>query len=131
METTEIIRMLRQCGDCCRSSCEECPDYQKAEEGFHKDPDAKGFMWRCGGVLLDAADRLEELSELLNEWEPVVHGKVEALVVHGHNTYDHDSAFECSVCGFSDWDTMTADCGRYNYCPNCGAHMDEEVADGR
>jgi hypothetical protein len=81
METTEIIRILRQCGDCCRSSCEECPDYKKAEEGFRKDPEAKGFMWSCGGVLLDAADRLEELSELLNEWESVVHGKVEASKV--------------------------------------------------
>lgn len=46
-----------------------------------------------------------------------------AEVVHGHNTYDHDSAFECSVCGWSDWDTMTGD-GKYNYCPNCGAKMD-------
>jgi hypothetical protein len=44
-------------------------------------------------------------------------------VVHGHNTYDHDSAFECSVCGWSDWDTLTGD-GKYNYCPNCGAKMD-------
>lgn len=51
-------------------------------------------------------------------------------VVHAHNTCDHDSAFECSACGFSDWDTLTADCSRYNYCPHCGAHMDEEVSDG-
>lgn len=47
-----------------------------------------------------------------------------APVVHGFNTYDHDSAFECSVCGFNDWDTLTADSGKYNYCPNCGAKMD-------
>ena len=47
-------------------------------------------------------------------------------VVHGFNTYDHNSAFECSVCGFSDWDTMTADDGKYNYCPSCGAKMDGE-----
>jgi predicted RNA-binding Zn-ribbon protein involved in translation (DUF1610 family) len=44
-------------------------------------------------------------------------------VVHGHNTYDHNTAFECSVCGFDDWDTLTAS-GEYNYCPNCGAKMD-------
>ena len=51
-------------------------------------------------------------------------------VVHGHNMRDHDSAFECSVCGFEDWDTFTADNSRYNYCPNCGAKMmdgDENV----
>ena len=45
-------------------------------------------------------------------------------VVHGHNTYDHNSAFGCSVCGFGDWDTNTADIQKYNYCPNCGAKMD-------
>ena len=44
-------------------------------------------------------------------------------VVHGFSTCDHDSAFECSVCGWSDWDTLTGD-GKYNYCPNCGAKMD-------
>lgn len=45
-------------------------------------------------------------------------------VVHGFNTYDHNSAFRCSICDFSDWDTLTADSGKYNYCPNCGARMD-------
>jgi predicted RNA-binding Zn-ribbon protein involved in translation (DUF1610 family) len=45
-------------------------------------------------------------------------------VVHGHNIKDHDSAFECSVCGWEDWDTLTADTSKYNYCPNCGAKMD-------
>ena len=53
-------------------------------------------------------------------------------VVHGFNTYDHNSAFECSICGFSDWDTMTSDDGKYNYCPSCGAKMDgERRTDGR
>lgn len=47
-------------------------------------------------------------------------------VAHGYNKYDHDSAFECSVCGFDDWDTLTADNSKYNYCPNCGAKMDRE-----
>ena len=45
-------------------------------------------------------------------------------VVHGHNLKDHNSAFECSVCGWEDWDTLTADTSEYNYCPNCGAKMD-------
>lgn len=53
-----------------------------------------------------------------------------AEVVHGYNTYDHNSAFCCSVCGFDDWDTMTADTGKYNYCPNCGAKMDGGKGDG-
>ena len=29
-------------------------------------------------------------------------------VRHGYNKYDHDTAFECSVCGCDDWDTLTA-----------------------
>jgi hypothetical protein len=45
-------------------------------------------------------------------------------VVHGCNVYDHDTAFECSVCGWGDYDTLTADTAKYNYCPNCGAKMD-------
>lgn len=44
-------------------------------------------------------------------------------VVYGFNQYDHNSAFECSVCEFSDWDTLTSDDGQYNYCPKCGAKM--------
>lgn len=68
-----------------------------------------------------------------NRWVPVLDRDLSTLkdkaqniveVVHGHNTYDHDSAFECSVCGFSDFDTLTADIHKYNYCPNCGAKMD-------
>lgn len=63
METTEIIRILRQCGECCLTNCTECPEYKKAEEGFRKDPEAVGFVWSCGDILLDAADRLESLDK--------------------------------------------------------------------
>ena len=44
----------------------------------------------------------------------------------GFNTYDHNGAFKCSICGFEDWDTLTADIAKYNYCPACGASMDEK-----
>ena len=50
-------------------------------------------------------------------------------VVHGFNTYNHDDMFECSICGFSDYDTLTADCEKYNFCPNCGAKMDGKKED--
>lgn len=36
---------------------------------------------------------------------------------------DYPSLFECSLCGWSDYDTMTGDSIEYNYCPNCGADM--------
>lgn len=149
METTEIIRILRQCGECCRSSCEECPEYKKAEEGFRKDPEAVGFMWSCGGVLLDAADRLEsldkrwkitrverdqsremreraerllaqsqeELLELRRNTEPVVHAHWERFKypsgTHG---------IRCSHC-------KTTNGRKSKRCPDCGAHMGEEVAE--
>jgi hypothetical protein len=46
-------------------------------------------------------------------------------VVHGHNTKQpYYDAFECSVCGYEDWDTMTCEPSRHNYCPNCGAKID-------
>lgn len=38
---------------------------------------------------------------------------------------DTPSRFECSVCGWTDWDTYTGDSDEYNYCPGCGAKMEE------
>ena len=47
-------------------------------------------------------------------------------VRHGHNlNSDTRSLFECSVCHWSCWDTLCGDTTTYNYCPNCGAKMDE------
>lgn len=48
----------------------------------------------------------------------------EPPVVHGYNKQPQ-GMFECSVCGWMDWDTVLAD-GRFNFCPNCGARMDGE-----
>lgn len=45
-------------------------------------------------------------------------------VVYGFDKSDYPSAFECSVCGFYDWDTYTTDDGAYDYCPRCGAKME-------
>ena len=48
------------------------------------------------------------------------------LVVHAHNlNKDYPSLFKCSNCGWSDDDTYTGDTDTYNYCPHCGARMDE------
>ena len=47
-----------------------------------------------------------------------------AEVRHGHDTKDTPSLFECSVCGWSCWDTYPGDTDEYNFCPNCGAKMD-------
>ena len=50
-----------------------------------------------------------------------------APVVHGRNLKeDTPSLFECSECGWADFDTYTGDTAVYNYCPNCGAKMGRE-----
>ena len=54
-------------------------------------------------------------------------------VRHGHwiNHFDDlfpmESTVECSICGEKEW-MMTII--NHNYCPNCGAKMDEEGEDG-
>lgn len=35
------------------------------------------------------------------------------------------SLFDCSVCGWVCWDTETCYTNSFNYCPNCGAKMEE------
>ena len=149
METTEIIRILRQCGDCCLSHCEDCPEYKKAEEGFRKDPDAKGFMWSCGGVLLEVADRLalmedirKDIWDITNEKRRLVqeletlraerHGEVEPARWEWGRHFGAWGIF-CSNCGTGwqddDGYRMVGLAESHKYCPNCGKPMlfDEEA----
>lgn len=47
-------------------------------------------------------------------------------VVKGFNKLkDYPSLFECSACGWECDDTMPGDTSTYNFCPNCGAMMEE------
>ena len=47
-------------------------------------------------------------------------------VVKGFNKLkDYPSLFECSVCGWECGDTVPGDTETYNFCPNCGARMEE------
>lgn len=39
---------------------------------------------------------------------------------------EYKSLYECSECGWECWDTMPCDTVTFNYCPNCGAKMEEE-----
>lgn len=51
-------------------------------------------------------------------------------VRHGHNVkWDYPTLFECSLCGWECFDTVPGDTDTYQYCPNCGAKMDEEADD--
>ena len=118
METTEIIRTLRE--------------YAVIHPVGRYGPDVRVEK----SILTEAADRLEELSELLNEWEPVVNGITHEPVVHAHWVEDdHGCCRNCSACGFRVGDDTSYDLyGDWKIapkrCPECGAHMDEEVADG-
>lgn len=50
-----------------------------------------------------------------------------APVVHGEWIEDHDY-LKCPECGVMvKWDFTFFDIGNWNYCPNCGAKMDEHA----
>ena len=61
----------------------------------------------------DAADCIRYMDAA--DVEPVRHGR--------NINAEWPSLFECSVCGWPDYDTTTGDTAVYNYCPNCGAKM--------
>ena len=70
--------------------------------------------------MIDAAPAVEA--------EPVVHAHWE--VVHGVLTPGGDPLLRCPRCKSRESEHLGGiECNRthWNYCPHCGAHMDEEV----
>lgn len=57
-----------------------------------------------------------------DETDPVRHGH---WINHFDDLFPEESTQECSVCHAEQMGTMLND----NYCPNCGAKMDEEGKD--
>lgn len=49
-----------------------------------------------------------------------------APVKHGKNILEYPSLFKCSECGFNCYDTFSSDNDVWNFCPNCGAKLEEE-----
>lgn len=97
-------------------------------------------------VLIEAADRIEELDERiaimqesmeeLEQREPVRHGHW--VKVSGYITPGGDPLWKCSECGkglhlygveHGSYGSDVAD-SQWVACPNCRAHMDEEVRNG-
>lgn len=81
--------------------------------------------------LIDA-DKLDEKAvEFPNTsiWVPIdavwKAPTIDAVPVDRGYNKQPSGMFECSICGWMDWDTVLAD-GRFNFCPNCGARMDIE-----
>lgn len=67
-------------------------------------------------------DGYAEALEATDNAEPVKHGHwIEVQRIHEK---DHTAICECSLCGDTVWvyDGQRA----WNYCPNCGAHMEEK-----
>ena len=64
-----------------------------------------------------AEEYVDQQAKNLKDWAPVVHGRWET------NSDSPDSLI-CSVCkcGFDMWKHDP-----HNYCPNCGAKMDDEL----
>ena len=87
-------------------------------------------------VLIDDADAVLEqvfkevtidaitMTECLMEQEP---SEDVQPVVHAHWIDQGHKIFKCSNCGnYLDFDGVNAGRGNANFCPNCGAKMDEE-----
>lgn len=111
METSELIAMIREGA----KGCDPGDTMIFPETG----------KIICVADLLEVADRLEYLTGLVNEWEGAIHGKVEKLVVHAHWIRVGWGYYKCSHCEAE----VGVVSGHKNYCANCGARMDEEVAE--
>lgn len=92
----------------------------KARIAVHCDPD----------VLEQAARKNSELMRMLNDINDKIESGelVERKRGHWMNAGMFGDLAACSACGLIDHSLNEVySRGRYNYCPNCGAKMDEEV----
>lgn len=96
-----------------------------ADELIEKlDPEYKATvkLIKKGEAHLDnLAEGYKEVHDLII-WSPTVDAEP---VRHGHWIEDDDGdGRHCSICG-EDYCYAISNCELYNYCPNCGAKMDE------
>ena len=99
--------------------------------------DAEAFLKaeidRCGSAPLvgTCTSDNEYLSESLKK-APTIEAKP---VIHAHWVTEqeaeeinrYDLTYCCSACGHCDWDCTESE--GFEYCPNCGAKMDEKEND--
>lgn len=85
-----------------------------AHDGYGEWQFANGFNM---GIV---ASIVETKHAPIMDAEPVKHGR--------WVSENQQRVFKCSVCrNYLDFDGVNAGRGSANYCPNCGAKMDEEV----
>lgn len=87
------------------------------------------FMYNHAGMHDDLSKMLDKLLENRTEQRFFVDidGKITPLLVQKHGHWIRSPKFllesQCSICK----ETYVGDYQTFNYCPNCGAMMDEEV----
>ena len=105
----EIVKQEAEQYQECYKDCGECEAYDK--EKFHCPKFCK--------VIKETVKEIEENHNIKGKWEMTYKGKRKnvntGLMISAYNC-------KCSVCGWQTGNQGT----RFNYCPNCGAKMDEE-----
>ena len=107
-EAIEIVKQEAEQYEECYKDCGDCEAYNK--EKHHCPKFCK--------VIKETVKEIEENHNIKGKWEMTYKGKRKDV-----NTRLMISAYncKCSVCG---WETRNQGT-RFNYCPNCGAKMDE------
>ena len=107
-EAIEIVKQEAEKYEECYKDCGECEAYNK--EKHHCPKFCK--------VIKETVKEIEENHNIKGKWEMTYKGMKKDV-----NTGLMISAYKCkcSVCG---WETGNQGT-RFNYCPNCGAKMDE------
>ena len=104
----EIVKQEAEKYEECYKYCGDCEAYNK--EKYHCPKFCK--------VIKETVKEIEENNNIKGKWEMTYKGKRKdvntGLMISAYNC-------KCSVCG---WETGNQGT-RFNYCPNCGAKMDE------
>ena len=104
----EIVKQEAEQYEECYKDCGDCEAYNK--EKHHCPKFCK--------VIKETVKEIEENHNIKGKWEMTYKGKRKdvntGLMISAYNC-------KCSVCGLETGNQGT----RFNYCPNCGANMDE------
>ena len=107
-EAIEIVKQEAEKYEECYKDCGDCEAYNK--EKHHCPKFCK--------VIKETVKEIEENHNIKGKWEMTYKGKRKdvntGLMISAYNC-------KCSVCGLETGNQGT----RFNYCPNCGAKMDE------
>ena len=107
-EAIEIVKQEAEQYEECYKDCGDCEAYNK--EKHHCPKFCK--------VIKETVKEIEENHNIKGKWEMTYKGMRKdvntGLMISAYNC-------KCSVCG---WETGNQGT-RFNYCPNCGAKMDE------